>query len=678
MVRIGLLPFLRLVVFWILGILLYRYTAEINSVIPIILGLFSGVLLLLCSFNFIWKKPSEAVYKVCVVGVLFTSLSWLNTKASSAENAANHFEKVGGDYVIIELSQQPVQKKKSLKAEGRVIRVLDTTSGVYASGRLLIYFLDSIDSLSLGDHILCKKSLINEVGPPTNPGQFNLRQYLQHLGIGHQAFIRKGGFVIIKRSDGQEWISRCKQYLFSTLSFLQGDSRSIAEALILGDKSNLRSEIKTAFSDTGAMHILAVSGLHVGIIYLIVQQLLLLIFGKKRWQGLRLTLVLCALWFYAVITGLSPSVQRASFMFSMIALGSFIKRPNSILNNVLVSAFVLLLIHPMMLFRVGFQLSYAAVLGIIIFHPYIDRWIPSENRIIRSIWSLTAVSVAAQIGTFPITLYYFNQFPIIFALTNLIAIPGAFLIVAGGLLLQLLVPLGGTLLTSYQWLMQSVIDALVGGIHALNGLPFVSWKHLIIEGWDVGLLFVAIFIATHGLINRHKKMVWLTLSLLILQQGIHWVQRAYTQPKAQMVVFDTPRATTLGFKAMNTGFAFSKDSLGPNVDFMINGFFKDRPYRSVLLNDSMYRPIAPLAVHAHLIQFEKTRVAIDVVDSTLTHYFQYFILSKAATWKEMNHLPAEKCVFDASVKPEWVLKKYPKFADSHFVQRDGAYVINFQ
>ena len=176
------------------------------------------------------------------------------------------------------------------------------------------------------------------------------------------------------------------------------------------------------------MHVLAVSGLHVGIIFFILNFLLTPLNRNKRLLKIKLFLLVGALWFYAFLTGLSPSVMRSCTMFSFIVVGENLNKRTNIYNTLAASAFLLMLINPLIIFGAGFQLSYIAVISIVFFQPRLAALVAVKNRILKYVWDLFTVSVAVQIGTAPISIFYFHQFPVYFWLSNFIVIPGAALI----------------------------------------------------------------------------------------------------------------------------------------------------------------------------------------------------------------------------------------------------------
>ncbi|NJO90405.1 MAG: ComEC/Rec2 family competence protein, partial [Chloroflexia bacterium] len=218
-------------------------------------------------------------------------------------------------------------------------------------------------------------------------------------------------------------------------SGIQGDEFAILAALTLGVKDYLSDEIVEAYSDSGAMHVLAVSGLHVGILMAMLNMIFSFFWKRKKLLVLKSIIILVFLWLFALITGLAPSVTRSALMFSFFILSKNSgKRPSSY-NSLAAAAFIILLFNPNALFHVGFQLSFLAVISILLFQQKLYRTIDIKNKYLDYFWQLTTVSLAAQIGTTPISIFYFHQFPIYALLTNIIVIPAAAIILNAVILL---------------------------------------------------------------------------------------------------------------------------------------------------------------------------------------------------------------------------------------------------
>jgi competence protein ComEC len=288
------------------------------------------------------------------------------------------------------------------------------------------------ESLSPGDIILIRGRFLPVPGP-ANPGEFNYSRYLSRQDINYQIYADSAAWMRTGHENHNLKITalRCRDYLLAKFraSALDPHSAALLSALTLGYKTDLEAETTELFTRAGVVHIMALSGFNVGIIFLMVNFCMGLL-RKRGMQGfIRLLVSLAAVWAFAVITGLSSSVTRAGIMISLFLIGKFISRDASPMNIVSASAFLMLVISPFSLLDVGFQLSFAAVLGIIYVQPYLYRLIVLKNKISDKIWILFTLSVAAQLVTTPLTLYYFHMFPIFFWITNLYVVPLVTLII---------------------------------------------------------------------------------------------------------------------------------------------------------------------------------------------------------------------------------------------------------
>ncbi|MEZ5020049.1 MAG: ComEC/Rec2 family competence protein [Bacteroidales bacterium] len=264
-----------------------------------------------------------------------------------------------------------------------------------------------------------------------NPCEFNYSRYLEGQGIRYMAFFRAGditGYCQGKRRTLRESSLVTAHRITDAFrrAGLQGEELGLVTALTLGDKELLDRERLTTFSRSGAMHIMAVSGLHVGMISMVLSWILF--FMKGRLKQVRPLIIVPALWVFAFITGLSPSVLRATIMFTFLQAGNLINRPAAGMNNLLASAFLIVAGHPGVIFEAGFQLSYLAVAFIINFYTPLCRLVKPGNRILNYFWQVTAVSLVAQAGTLALSVRLFNIFPLLFLLTNIIVIPVCFVV----------------------------------------------------------------------------------------------------------------------------------------------------------------------------------------------------------------------------------------------------------
>ncbi|MFC2138898.1 ComEC/Rec2 family competence protein, partial [Bacteroidota bacterium] len=398
---------------------------EINFQIysPIFFYIITCVFLLLLFFN-INRKISQTYkfrwfYGVAVnafmilFGVLLIHLN--QNKPENKFNDANTFIGI--------IDEAPLKKENSIKTIVKLV--------FPEKYKVLIYLEPSDDDPKLGDYLIFNTHLKN-TSNTGNPHEFDYKKYLSFHNIHLQSYIKKENWTISK-VPGPFQIRyyanniRYKIFKLYQLNELTGKELNIISALTLGYKSNLSRETKEIFSKSGAIHILAVSGLHVGIIYLLFSFIFKFLDNTKRGRVLKSLIILILIWIYAFITGLSPSIQRASLMFSIIIFGNLLSKQNSVYQSLALSAFIILLINPYELTEIGFQLSYTAVFGIVYFQPRIFKLIAFKNPILSYLWALISVSIAAQITTFPLILYYFHQFPSLFIISNLVVVPFAFI-----------------------------------------------------------------------------------------------------------------------------------------------------------------------------------------------------------------------------------------------------------
>ncbi len=386
------------------------------------------------------------------------------------------------------------------------------------SGRILLYLKNEVDKpLEYGDRIYIECS-VQQIPKTNNPFVFDYRGFLERKKIYAQSFVDPSKYFLIK-NDRFSIVSEAMAFReegTNRLKKIIGDegARSILRALVFGDKSELDSELKSAYSGVGVIHVLAVSGLHVGIVYWLFNLLvsMTLRFPGGKWIGG--FLIVGGLWFYAFITGLSPSVMRASTMFSIIAIQNTIGREGNIYNSLGLSAFLLLLINPYLLYDLGFQLSYLAVFGIVYLQPRIYGLLICGNWIIDKIWSLIAVSLAAQIATVPLTLFYFHTFPTYFLLANLVVIPviSIILISSFPMLLTHSISSGAGLILG--WGIENTLKLLNHFILWINELPFRSIEPVSLTPLQVLLIYI--FLISFFIAHQYKSFMVVTFCLLTL------------------------------------------------------------------------------------------------------------------------------------------------------------------
>ena len=405
-----------------------------------------------------------------------------------------------------------------------------------------------VNRIRLNDFLHFKSAIV-PVEAPKNPFQFDYKAYLEKQGVHHQVVLRDTAYIhkaasqktIYGRAAHIRYVVEEKLHL----NGFAGDELAVIKALVLGERSAVSKSLLQAYTQAGAIHILAVSGLHVGVILWILSTVLQPL--ERLWKGkfLKLILILLLLWSFAFIAGLSASVVRAVTMFSAVAVAMTAKRKALVIHSLITSMFVLLLVNPLFLFDVGFQLSYLAVFSIVILQPkFALLWKP-KLRIVAFFWQLFTVSMAAQIGVLPMSLFYFHQFPGLFILSNLVIVPCIAAILIGGIACVVL-SLCNLLPTWMASLYASVIRLMndfVGWIamHESFLITEISFSGLLLITSYLSL-FLAMYLLEKG---SYKRWVYFLRSVLLLQLCLLYEQNVLVNSN-EVIVFNKSRHTLVG------------------------------------------------------------------------------------------------------------------------------------
>ena len=413
----GEAPLLRLAVCLMAGIVIGNDVEAGHWLLPVLAGAVVLALLL-------WKK---ALLQSVAIAVCFVLLGWLLT-ARQKESLRVQWPEEEVKYEAVVLSE-PQKKPKTMAVDIMLVK-----SGQKLKG----YFYK--DERSRGIRIGDGLSIQSQIRENSNwhRGAFDYRRYLEIHGFTGSTFVSSWKWQKVRVSlEGLSRLERTKLYFLRLRTRLlkrlavdesSGDQYAVVAAMALGDKSALTKELKEVYAVTGASHVLALSGLHLGIIYTLLS---LLIIGR-RWQMVSQMLIVLCIWAFVFLVGMSTSVVRSATMLTVYALLSLGYRDKMTVNTLAFTAIVMLMVHPLSLYDVGFQMSFMAVLAILVFMPLLEGLFPTEylltHQSVRWLWSMVAVSVSAQIGVAPLIAYYFGRFSTFFLLTNFIVIPAATLI----------------------------------------------------------------------------------------------------------------------------------------------------------------------------------------------------------------------------------------------------------
>ena len=408
-----------------------------------------------------------------------------------------------------ENSVQTVLKLNFIIKDDRVIKTDEKISVLFGKN-------ESASKIEPGDRVVFNKAP-RIIENSNNPFEFNYKKYLSGKRIFRQLFLSDGEWIVYKFKSRHEPSVLAERIRMSLLmvyrkSTLTKNHQNILAALTLGYRGGLDPETRQVFASAGVIHVLAVSGLHVGIVFMVFSFCLgflkLTCFGRV----ILLFFSVGSLWFFALLTGLSPSVSRAALMLSLAVVGRNLKRRANIYNTLAASAFLLLILNPNNLFDAGFQLSYAAVFGIVFIQPRIERIIVFRFRIMKYLWALLSVSVAAQVATFPFSVYYFNQFPAYFWISNLFIIP----------VVSVTVPLG-FLLLAFSWcplvfrflslVTDQLFDVVIRFLKIIEQMPYAVVQ---ISLSETEIFFVCSFLLSMFFLIKTMKPVYIKAMLFSL------------------------------------------------------------------------------------------------------------------------------------------------------------------
>ena len=532
---------LHFLVFLILGIGIQFYTQIWTFGF---LKLFFVLLFLAISLFAFRKKKESTIIAV----MLFFSIGISAVYVQDARNFKNHYSHFYKEETKVVLRISKVLKP-GFYQDKYIAEVVQMHTGKTRGAVLLNIQKDSLRERLIIDDQISVNIEFKKVPPPLNGNQFNYKEYLAKQGIYHQLFIESTEFLQLSNTKSSlvgisgKFRNKIQKSLLK-YNFKR-DELAVITALLLGQRQEISKELLTDYASAGAIHILAVSGLHVGIILLILSFLFKPIEKIKNGTYLKALCIVLLLWMFAFIAGLSASVVRAVTMFTFLAIGQSLQRKKVVEFSLISSMLFLLILKPMFLFDVGFQLSYLAVFGIIWVQPKLGTLYHPRFLIDKKVWQLITVSIAAQVGILPLSIYYFQQFPGLFVLSNLVIIPFLGAILIGGILVIFMSLLN--VLPTFLALMYGYVISLMN--------DFVSWvgaqeqflfKEISISFAMMLCCYLLIFSGTLFLIKKTPRKFMYFLIVVLLIQSLYFFEERKAIEKESLIVFHKSRFSIIG------------------------------------------------------------------------------------------------------------------------------------
>ncbi len=590
--------------------------------------------------------------------------------------------------LLVTIQEPLVEKTKTYKALARIDAILIGNNWKPVQGNLLLYFKkDSLaPTLSYGSQIVFVKPL-QPIKNSGNPGSFDYQRYSAFHDIYHQCYLQTADYKntgTFAANGFQQWLYNIRFWVIKTLRKYIKTQReqSVAEALLIGYRDDLDKNLVQAYSNTGVVHIIAISGLHLGMIYGMLIWIFVL-FKKQKWvTWMKPITVLLVLWIFSLVAGAAPSIVRSAVMFSFLLAGEVMSKKYSIYNTMAASAMVMLIVNPFALWDVGFQLSYAAVLSIVVFMQPVYKWFYIKNKILNGIWKLNSVTLSAQILTIPIVCYHFHQFPNLFLLTNFVVVPLASFVLYGELALIALAPVSQSVAGLAGWVTEKLIWFMNTFITKINDLPFAVTEGIQFSILQTIFLFASIIATSLWLLYKSKPWFFTGFSfslLFVLAVSFDFYKKSV---QSRLIVYNIPQHTAIDF-INGRDYQFAGDTVLLIDDFLRNFhlkpsrilhrstpgiiseasaatpfyFFKNK---QILLVDKPYRFASPKKIPVDVIILSKN-AKVDI--GQLDNAFSFPLI-----------------VFDGS-NSVWKMNQWKKECDSlhlrHYsTQEDGAFILD--
>lgn len=701
MIRV-LTPFIAgiLSAYWLMNIISF-------SRLLIILISLSICISIWCFRPLTWRKYRYRHLSAIAFSTWFYLLGFSLFQSQTPEQQQTHYLHYPTCYQLVRLQiNGPItEKANSYKTTAQITALQDSLKQkwIHCSGDILLYFdKDKAPALDYGDEIVAHIRL-NPIQSAHNPYAFDYADFMAKQGIYEQAFVKNTDWKLLHKNKGNSLKALSIKARSTLLSILKSyglptDEQAVAAAILLGYDDYIDPELRQQFAGSGALHVLCVSGLHVGIIYMIFN----LLFGfmrHRKWSSYLYYILLTAcIWAYAFITGLAAPVLRASTMFSLIIIGKLLHRQSSVYNSLAASAFLLLLFQPALIFNVGFQFSYLSVLSIFFFQPKISKIYRSRYSIINKLIDLSAVSIAAQLGLFPLSIYYFHLFPHYFLLSNIAIIPLSFAILLSGIG-NFIVYLSGFAISYLGYSLLALLHILLWLLTHITkwiqSLPWAFSENLYFSTLELWLLYAIIIFGSAAILYKKYISAMLTLTLCLCLTGYKLIATYQSSQQCELHILHDNKAPCISIIQGNTQQLIAYGAQTPDLKSSYASFYALKLHKRIkhltLTNKRHINNILEndIDIHPHYLLWGKTKMGIINKDvwlpkNTLTTTFDICILTgnpNISIAFISQKIQSKLFVFDAT-NTHWRIKKWQNECDSlgfqhHNIKVDGAYAWQY-
>lgn len=565
-------PFLRIIIPFICGILCYSFNLPFHIFTVSIILLLSSLIILSAQFIFsakLFSYKNQAFFGWVFFFAFLSSgllLSYNNDSKNKIDFIGN-IKSEKSQKIIAEINNAPVKGNNYYKTTCKVLSVQnDKGNWETASGKILLY-LEKNDSTLPPKYgnIIALNSYLQTIQKPLFNSDFNYKQYLANKNIYYQSFVQSTSWSVLEKKNGNPILNislHLREKLISTLKeqLGDGDEYAVLAAMLAGYRSDLSADMLNAYSGAGAMHIMSVSGLHVGVIYILLSFIFSLIPYLRKKLIAKVIFVLLSIWIFAFITGLSASVLRAAVMLSFIVAGECIGRRINSFNSLAAAAFFLLLFNPNMIFEIGFQLSFSAVAGILLIYKPIYKLFYFKKSFFDKIWQLMSISIAAQIATLPLTLYYFGQFPVYFLLSNILIVPLSGIVIYMGIATVSFSQIPG-LNNVVSWIMGQSAWIMNKIVYTIESLPGAVIQNINLSGIASIILMIITILLMIMLIRKKIRLLYPLLGLIIFFTIAQKYAKNRMQNEEFLLIVKDASEYIYAFKTENNFYVFVPTSI---------------------------------------------------------------------------------------------------------------------
>ena len=556
-------PLTQITFFFVFGIVFNRYlNVEFNTGLIFLVGSFSVFIML---FLLNYRSKSIHLQKLFTVVCLILSFSIGNFSAIIGQdtNDENHYTHSENLDDFIDMKVILKERWKSTDKNIRFVADIYNVNEKYATGKILVNFRKdkSTTDFNVGMK-LALHAKVYSIQKPLNPDQFDYGSFLKNKSIYGQVYVDDSSLFVFNTQEKDQYyysaIFRNRVIENLKSSGLNQKELGVVHALILGQRQDLDPTVLQNYQHAGVIHILSVSGLHVGFVLLFLNFFLNFLPNTNLFRVFKVVFIILILWSFALVAGFSPSVVRSVTMFSFVAIGMYMRRKTYIFYTFYCSLFLILLFEPSFLFDVGFQLSYLALFFILWLQPEFEKFWKPKNKITNHLWEVLTITFAAQLGTMPLSLYYFHQFPGLFFLANLLIMFLITVIMGVGLVL-VLVAFWTTMPTFIAKILEYLIWLLNFIVEKIASFESFIFKDISFDFWMMTALFLIVFAFGGFLIKQNFRTSVLLLVSILLFQISYFVFDFNSKNKNEMLVFQARNSSLILKRLGNKISVFSND-----------------------------------------------------------------------------------------------------------------------